>query len=186
VASDYTPTNVTSGFEMEVVINQNFADIKAAMDKLLNRELSTDNAMEQDFDIGGFDLLNLPAPTEPTHPIRLQDANSLAIPEVVQTITFDTTMSIAAETITMARITLTDNATINFSGTPTDGQPILFLLTQDATGSRTVTWDASRARFSTDLPVPAASTAANAIDYFVFRYNAVDDKFDLLAVNRGF
>lgn len=185
MSSDYTPTNVTSGFNMEVTINQNFNDIKTAIDKLLNREVATDNAMEQGLDMGGFFITNSPKPTAPTHPVRLQDVNSLAIPEVVQTLTFATTMTVAANTITMAKVILTGNATINFSGTPTDGQAILFLLEQDSAGSRVVTWDVTKARFSDDLTF-GQSTVANKIDYVLFRYHADDDKFDLLALNRGF
>lgn len=60
MSSDYTPVNVTSGFGMETTINQNFNEIKTAIDKLLNREISTDNAMEQNFDMGGFVILNSP------------------------------------------------------------------------------------------------------------------------------
>lgn len=185
MSSDYTPTNVTSGFQMETTINLNFNEIKTAMDKLLNRLNTADNALAVDLDIGGNDVINLAQPTEPTHPVRLQDVNTLAIPEVVQDITFSTTMTIAANTITMAKILLEGNATINFSGTPTDGQPILFLLKQDGAGSRTVTWDAARARFSADLTF-GQSTTGNLIDYVLFRYHADDDKFDLLALNRGF
>jgi type VI protein secretion system component VasF len=185
MASDYTPVNVTSGFGMETTINQNFNEIKTAMDKLLNREVSTDNAMEQTLDMGGFALINLPQASEPTHPVRLQEVNSLAIPEVVKTLTFSTTMSVDASSVTYAKVTLADNATINFTGTPTDGQPLLFAVRQDAVGGYTVTWDASRARFSDDLS-SGFSSAANKLDYLLFRYNADDDKFDLLALNRGF
>lgn len=76
MSSDYNPTNVTSGFAMEVSINDNFNAIKTAMDKLHSRELSVDNAMEQPLDMGGFNLLNLPVPSLPTHPLRLQDQTS--------------------------------------------------------------------------------------------------------------
>ena len=185
MSSDYTPTNVTSGFEQEVAINKNFNDIKTAIDKMLNRIITTDNAMTIALDMGGFTISNLPKPLNPTEPVRLQDVNTLAIPEIVQTVTFQTTMTIAAATVTVIKITLTGNGLINFSGIPTDGQPILFLLEQDATGSRVVTWDAARARFSDDL-VFGQSTVGGKIDYALFRYHADDNKFDLLALNRGF
>ena len=75
MASDYTPTNVTSGFSMEVTINQNFNEIKTAMDKLLNREEPADNALLQVLDFNGNQAINLPGPTLPTEPLRLQDIN---------------------------------------------------------------------------------------------------------------
>jgi len=73
MASDYTPTNVTSGYEMEVSINLNFTEIKTAMDKMLNRSVSSDNAMQQVLDMNGYSVLNLPAPSTPTEALRLMD-----------------------------------------------------------------------------------------------------------------
>lgn len=187
MSSDYTPTNVTAGFQMETAINQNFQEIKTAMDKLLSREISIDNAMEQDFNIGGFNLLNLPAPVDPTHPVRLTDVNSLSIPDVIQTVTFATSLTIDPFLYTIADVTLTDNCTINIvaSETVTDGRPLLLRLRQDATGSRTLSFT-STARFSDDLPAPTLSTVASSLDYLLFRYNSTDAKYDLLAINKGF
>ena len=185
MSSDYTPVSVTSGFEMEVTINENFNAIKTAMDKLLNRELSTDNAMEQDLDIGGFNLINLPAATAPTHPIRLGEASKLSAADVVVTATFATTISQDAVSPTIVLLTLTGNTTITMTGFPVDGKPIMFVIKQDGVGSRTVTWDGARTRFSTELPY-TTSTTANKTDYVLFRYNLADDKFDMLALNKGF
>ena len=189
MASDYTPTNVQSGFQQEIAINQNFADIKLAMDKLLNRQVSTNNAMAQDFDLGGFNILNAPAPTDPTHVVRLTDVNALAVPDVIQTITYAASITIDPNLMTVGDLTLTGNTTIfldNTTGTlPTDGKPLLLRIRQDAVGSHTVTF-ITPARFSTDLPAPTFSTTALALDYILFRYNATDDKFDVLAFNKGF
>lgn len=184
MASDYTPTNVTSGFEMEVAINQNFNEIKTAIDKLLNRSVSGNNSMSQTLDMGGFTVLNLPKPIEPTHPVRLTDVDSLAIPDVIVTPTSGPTYSIDATTATIVKITLDQNAVITITGTPNDGQVLLFLLKQDAVGSRTVTFSAN-VRTSDDLNF-AQSTGANKLDYVMFRFNATDSKFDLLALNKGF
>ena len=170
---------------MEVTINQNFNEIKTAIDKLMNREVSTDNAMEQDLDVGGFNLINLPAATEPTHPVRLGEINALAVPDVVQDITFATAISIDATTMTFGKIILTGNTTITLTGVPTDGRPLLLSITQDNTGSHTAAWGAS-ARFSADLAQPVLSTTGLKTDYLVFRYNVDAAKFDLLAVNKGF
>lgn len=183
--SDYVVTNVTSGFEMEVTINKNLNDIKTAMDKLLSREISTDNALEQNLDIGGFRLINLPAATDPTDPVRLSEINSLAVAEVIQVIPFAGAISIDATTLTYGKIVLTGNTTITLTGTPTDGRPLLLTLQQDGTGSRTAAYGAS-IRFSADVPQPVLSTGANKLDYLLFRFNLDANKFDLLAVNKGF
>ncbi len=187
MSSDYTPTSVTTGFQMEVAINQNFTDIKLAIDKMLNREVSTDNAMEQDLNIGGFNLLNLPAATAPTHPVRLSEINNLAIPDVVQTLTFATSLTVDPSLMTIADLTLTGNITILLqeSVTITDGRPLMFRIRQDAVGTHTVTFS-TPARFSTDVPHPVITTTANALDYILFRYNTAALKYDCLAVNRGF
>lgn len=186
MASDYTPTNVTQGFGAEVDINKNFNDIKLAMDKLLNRLVTGTNSMGVDLDMGGNQILNLPQAIVPTDPVLLSQLNSLARTEVVQTVTFADPMTLDASVTTYAKITMVANATVNFSATaPSDGQAIIVGVTQGGAGSFVITWDA-KVRFSTELPTAVLSTAAGDLDYLVFRYNADDDKYDLLAVNRGF
>lgn len=185
MATDYTPTTVTQGFGAETQINKNFTEIKTAIDKLLNREIDTDNAMEQDLDFGGKRAINLPKAVLNTEPVRLGELNNLAIQEVVATITYAAAISIDPDTVSLGRLTLTGNTTITFTGAPTDGQPILLAVKQDATGSRIITWE-SRVRFSTDQGSTAISTAASKLDYILLRYNSGDDKYDVLAMNRGF
>jgi hypothetical protein len=51
---------------------------------------------------------------------------------------------------------------------PADGQKIELTVTQDATGSRTLTWNAAFA-FGT-AGAPALSTAPNAADIIGFKY----------------
>ncbi len=61
----------------------------------------------------------------------------------------------------------------------------MFRIKQDATGSRTITWNAIY-RFSTDIPTPTLSTSANKTDYIGFQYNTADTTWDCLAVARGY
>lgn len=85
-------------------------------------------------------------------------------------------------------VTLGGNRTM---GNPTgmtsamDGRVIVFRIKQDATGSRTLSWD-TKYRFSTQVPSPTLTTTANKTDYMGFVYNAVDDKWDALAFNPGY
>ena len=185
MTSSYTPTTINQGFNQEVPMNQNFSEIKLALDNCLQRITALDNSMETDLDMASFHLLNLPQPTSPTDAVRLGDLSSLAIQEVIQVVPYDTSISIDAEAMTVAKITLTGNAAITITGTPTDQKPLLVMLHQDAVGSRTVTW-ASNTRFSDDLPTPTLSTTGLKLDYLLFRYNEDSTKFDLLATNRGF
>ena len=65
-------------------------------------------------------------------------------------------------------VTLTENVTTFTLDNPADGQTINVLFTQDATGSRTITWPAS---FVWSLGLaPTLSTAASAEDFLVATY----------------
>lgn len=66
------------------------------------------------------------------------------------------------------KTTLGGNRTLAISN-PTAGQAFVYELIQDATGSRTVTWWAG-IKWQNGV-VPTLSTAANAIDIFVFLYD---------------
>lgn len=59
MASPYTPTTVNQGYGAETEINTNNTAIATAISTCLNREDSTDNAMEVDLDMGGYDILNV-------------------------------------------------------------------------------------------------------------------------------
>jgi hypothetical protein len=187
MASNYTPTNVTSGFGAEVQINKNFADLKLALDDALNRvEVLTDNAMKIPLDMGGFTVNNLPEAVQNTEAVRFGQLNALGIQNVVTAVPYATGINIDTDTISFARIILTGAATINFSGSDErDGQPLLISLEQDGTGSRIVTWE-SRVRFSTDMGNVDLSTIGGSLDYILLRYNLADNKWDALALNRGF
>jgi hypothetical protein len=81
-------------------------------------------------------------------------------------------------------LTLTGNTTLNLTG-GNDGQPITLRVRQDVNGSRSITFGSS-IRFSNDLQTLALSIGPFALDYITLRYNQADNKYDLLAFNRGF
>ena len=69
--------NIASGYNLGK-INANFVKIEEALDnKVLFRDNTSTptepNQMEQAIDMNGNSLLNLPVPTDPTNPVRLQD-----------------------------------------------------------------------------------------------------------------
>ena len=68
------------------------------------------------------------------------------------------------------RVTLGGNRTISNPVNPADGQMIVFELTQDATGGRTVTWGSAFAFGASGQP--SLSTAASKTDQVGFKYNA--------------
>lgn len=67
---------------------------------------------------------------------------------------------------------------------PIDGQVIRFAWTQDATGSRVVTYNAVFG-FSTTFPSPTLSTTAGKIDYVTFKYNLAAAKWHCVGVLIG-
>ncbi len=98
--------------------------------------------------------------------------------------TYSSDMSIDVGGYDVVRCTLTGNPEIGFTG-GTDGQKFILELKQDATGSRTVTWD-STVRFGTDITSVTLSTAANKTDRIGFVYNSSAGKYDVVAAVRGF
>ncbi|TXI24266.1 MAG: hypothetical protein E6Q61_05360 [Nitrosomonas sp.] len=81
------------------------------------------------------------------------------------------------------KITLAGNPTITLTGAK-DKQKCILELTQDATGSRTITL--INHRFGSDLTAITLSTGANLTDKIGFIYDATADKYDVVALLRGF
>jgi hypothetical protein len=102
----------------------------------------------------------------------------------VATFAYAATITVDWSICDIARITLTGNPTLAFTG-GVDGQHCTLELTQDATGSRSVTWPGN-ARFSTDIPTPTLSTTANKLDRLGFLNSTASNTYDAVAVVRGF
>lgn len=95
------------------------------------------------------------------------------------------TISVDASMGNLFTVTLGGNRTLGAPTNGKQGQMIVFRIAQDATGSRTLAFN-SVYRFSTDIPSPTLSTAANAIDYLGFIYNEADSKWDCIGKVFGF
>ena len=70
----------------------------------------------------------------------------------------------------VAKVTLGDNRIVGLPTNPQAGQFISLLVIQDATGSRTLTWNAAF-EFPAALTPPTLTTTGNLADLFVFRYH---------------
>lgn len=90
------------------------------------------------------------------------------------------TAEINTQANTQAAGTLTANAP---SGSPTDGQ--LLILRLKCTNAQTMIWNASYRGGST-LALPTTTTGSSLTDYFWFRYNSTDSKWDIQVANYGF
>lgn len=82
-------------------------------------------------------------------------------------------------------VTLAGNRILAAPTNPTDGQKITFRFTQDATGSRTITFDPVF-RFGLDIISVILSTVAGKTDYVGCQYNATSAKWDVLAISKAF
>lgn len=83
-------------------INANSSAIVLAMENTLSRDGSTPNTMEADLDMNGNQIINLPAPVDPTDPVRLQDLQA-------------TELGVITDLVDLADVNITS---------PTDGQVI--------------------------------------------------------------
>lgn len=97
----------------------------------------------------------------------------------VQAPSYSATVTINAASGNQVKITLTGNVTFAAPTSPTDGQMLLFVITQDGTGSRTATWN-SVFYFPTGF-TSVLSTDANLRDYFGFRYASSTSKWVCLS-----
>lgn len=101
----------------------------------------------------------------------------------IQSPTFASTITFDASTGTEVRVTLTGNLTLANPTNPSDGQLLLFVLTQDATGSRTLTLGSA---FDLGTNTVTLSTAASKTDFLLCKYIAALSKWCVLAFGPGY
>lgn len=120
--------------------------------------------------------------------ITLPTSGTLAtiLPRVVNTATA-TSITINGDTTDVATMANTQTAgtfTINApSGTPTNGQKLIFRLS--STAVQTFSWNAIF-QGSTDVTLPAVSSSGGKYDYMGFIYNSTAAKWQMIASNFGF
>jgi hypothetical protein len=83
------------------------------------------------------------------------------------------------------RVTIAGNRTLGNPANPTDGQKIVFQVTQGTGGNFTLSYSGGY-EFSTGLPQPTLSTTAGDTDLLAFVYNAAKGKWLLAAYVIGF
>lgn len=109
-----------------------------------------------------------------TTPVTLTDASTVAI---------DASLGNHFRLLTTSGVGAT--RALGSPTNPTDGQRILIEVTQDATGSRALTYNAIFL-WGADVPVPTLSTGANKKDFLGFIYNSSAAKWYGVAVSRGY
>jgi hypothetical protein len=107
-----------------------------------------------------------------------------ALAPAVVMLTDASTISVDASQGNDFRVTLGASRTMGTPSNPTDGQQIIFQITQGSGGSATITWGTGY-EFST-LPQPTLSTAAGETDLLGFIYNSAKSSWLLAAFVNGF
>jgi hypothetical protein len=97
----------------------------------------------------------------------------------------DTTIEIDASLGSDFFVTLGGNRTMDAPSNNSNLKTIRIWITQDGTGSRTITWNGIF-RFSTGLPSPTLTTTANFTDLVEFIYNPTYSTWDCIRIVKGF
>ena len=101
-------------------------------------------------------------------------------------LTFNTTINTDASSGDIFDVTLTDNITLANPTNPINGKTLRWRITQDSTGSRSVTLDNKfNIPSSASSPLPF-STTANKMDTLAATYHAGRDKWDIVAFVPGY
>lgn len=121
--------------------------------------------------------------------ITVNDAGDLitvAATKTVVSLTDAATVALDASLGSVFKVTLGGNRTLAITN-PTDGQVIELIVTQDGTGSRTLTLPAS-VNYGTDAPssLYTLSTTAGKRDRLVLAYSSAASKWDFVSFMRGF
>lgn len=107
----------------------------------------------------------------------------------VSTLTDASTIAINSDNFDLGVVTLTDNRTLGAdSGSPTNGQLMELWVYQDGGGTNTLAYTSASQgyAFSTDVPEPTLTTTGSALDKLLFEFNATADRWQLVAINKGF
>ena len=108
-----------------------------------------------------------------------------AVAPTVVALTDAATISVDASLGNVFRVTLGASRTMGNPANPTDGQQIIFQITQGSGGSAAITWGTAY-EFSTGLPQPTLSTTAGQADLLGFIYNSAKRAWLLAAFVNGF
>lgn len=159
-------TNGTTTFQMYLENLLNGANIGLGTNHPLG--FITNGVIVGRFGAGGG--LTIAAPATTTIPALVAAGGAATTPVVV---TFNaTTMTVNCALSNVFTTTFTANVTVAPTlSNPSDGQTINWFITQDATGSRAMTWPTSF-RFPGGAAANLLSTAANSVDLLVATYRS--------------
>jgi hypothetical protein len=112
-------------------------------------------------------------------------ASSGAVAPAVVNLADATTVAVDASLGNDFRLTIAGNRTMGGPANPSNGQQIIFQITQGVGGPFMLSW-ASGYEFSADLPQPTLSTSAGQTDVLGFIYNATKGTWLFATYVNGF
>lgn len=105
--------------------------------------------------------------------------------QAFQTLTDAATIATDCSTGLNFKVTLGGNRTLGNPTNAVDGQRYVWMLIQDATGSRTLTLD-TKFSLGSDISSILLTTTASKRDFITTLYSSSDDKFYIIGFIRGF
>lgn len=108
-----------------------------------------------------------------------------AVAPAVVNLTDAATIAVDASLGNDFRVTIAGSRTMGNPANPSDGQQIIFQVTQGSGGPFTLSWGSSY-EFSSGLPQPSLSTTAGQTDLLGFIYNTAKGTWLLAAFVNGF
>jgi hypothetical protein len=107
-----------------------------------------------------------------------------ALAPLVTTLTDAATIAVDASLGNDFEVTLGGNRTMGPPANPTNHQTIVFVIIQDGTGNRTLTWDA---KYSFGIGVaPTLTTTAGGADVIAFKYVSAKNEWLFMGSSTGF
>lgn len=133
--------------------------------------------------VGGAVLAEITA--SPASAAQATTVESGALAPAVVHLTDAATIAVDASLGNDFRVTVAGNRAMGTPSNPTNGEQIIFQITQGTGAPFTITW-ASGYQFSAALPQPTLSTSAGQTDLLGFVYNATTGTWLLAAFLNGF
>jgi len=94
-------------------------------------------------------------------------------------------VAVDANLSNMFSLLLAGNVTLANPTNPRSGQKITFRIKQSAGGANTVAFD-TKYRFGTDITAYVMTATADKVDYITVIYESTEDKWDIVAIVKGY